>query len=247
MAMKFKLNEAENVEFLVYRFDPLKDKKYYYVIYDVPFHRGMTVLDGLLYVLEELDSTISLRYSCRFKVCGSCAMMINGLQRLACETQVSNLGKRIKVEPLAHFKVIKDLVVDIEPFLEKMSAVKPWVNPKTWLEPPRVTPLELARYLSPSDCIWCGACMSACPIVGTEPYYFGPAPLVQLFRFNVDERELVEEKYLRLLVADSDLSGVWRCHQVFACTTVCPKNIDPGRHIAELKRMVVKNRFKGNI
>ena len=247
MTTGVRLNEAENVEFMIYRFDSDKDKRYYYVIYEVPFHVGMTVLDGLLYVVEELDPTLSLRYSCRFKVCGSCAMMINGLQRLACETQVSSLGKHVKVEPLAHFRVIKDLIVDIEPFLEKMGAVKPWVHPVTWVEPPRVKPAELMRYLSPSDCIWCGACMSACPIVGTEPYFLGPAPLAQLFRFNVDNRELVEEKYRRLLVADSDLSGVWRCHQVFACTTVCPKKIDPGRHIAELKRMVLNNRLKGKI
>jgi succinate dehydrogenase / fumarate reductase iron-sulfur subunit len=247
LATRARLSEAENAEFMVYRFDPLKDKRHYYVIYEVPFRRGMTVLEGLQYITDELDPTLSLRFSCRFKVCGSCAMMINGLQRLACETQVSNLGKRIKVEPLAHFKVIKDLVVDLELFLEKMTVVKPWISPRNWLEPPRVTPTELARYLSASDCIWCGACMSACPIVGTEPYYLGPAPLAQLFRFNVDERELVEEKLLRLLVADSDLSGVWRCHQVFACTTVCPKKIDPGHHIAELKRMVVRNRFKGKI
>ena len=245
--MSMKIKESQNIEVTVYRFDPQKDTKHYHVIYNVPYLKGMTVLEALQYIMDELDPTLSLRYSCRFKVCGSCAMMINGTQRLACETQVSTLSNHIKVEPLAHFKVIKDLVVDIEPFLEKMTSIKPWVNQRTWPEPPQVTPKELERYLSASDCIWCGSCMSACPIVGTEPYYLGPAPLTQLYRFNADERELVEEKNLRLLIADSDLSGVWRCHQIFACTTVCPKNIDPGRHIAELKRAVVKNRFKGKI
>jgi succinate dehydrogenase / fumarate reductase, iron-sulfur subunit len=242
-----KIREAEMIELTVFRFDPSKDKRGYFVIYEVPYRKGMTVLEGLQYVTDEQDPSLSLRYSCRFKVCGSCAMMINGAQRLACETQISSLGKKVKVEPLARFKVIKDLVVDIEPFLEKMSSVRPWMSPRAWPEPPRVTPEELARYLSPSDCIWCGSCMSACPIVGTEPYFLGPAPMAQLYRFNVDERELVEEKNARLLIADSDLSGVWRCHQIFACTTVCPKKIDPGAHIAELKRMVVSNRLRGKI
>ncbi len=242
-----KLADGELVEFMVYRFDPSRDEEAYYVIYEVPYRQGMTVLDGLIHIQRELDPTLSLRYSCRFKICGSCAMMIDGAQRLACGTQVSALGRRIRVEPLAHFGVLKDLVVDMEPFLEQMGAVMPYLNPNPGVEEPRVDPSEFERYRSPSDCIWCAACISACPISGTEPYYLGPAALAQLYRFEADTREGESLKPLRLILADSSASGVWRCHQVFACAEVCPTNINPGRHIAELKRMIIRARLRGEI
>ena len=237
------IGEGETVEFMVYRFNPAHDRRHYYVIYEVPYRRGMTVLDGLLYVHEELDPSLSLRFSCRFKICGSCAMMVNGVQALACGAQVSGIGRRVRVDPLAHFVVLKDLVVDMDPFLEQMEAVMPYLEPRSTGSEVRVPPAELEKYSSPSDCIWCGACSSACPIAATEPYYLGPAALTQLYRFTVDSREKEEVKPLRLIVADSGASGVWRCHQVFACASVCPKRINPGAAIAELKRMIVKARL----
>jgi succinate dehydrogenase / fumarate reductase iron-sulfur subunit len=205
----------------------------------------MTVLDGLIHIQRELDPTLSVRYSCRFKICGSCAVLVNGTQMLACETQISSLGPRVKVEPLPHFEVLKDLVVDIEPFLEQMEAAMPFIHPDPDVEEPRVDPKEFQKYRSPSNCIWCGACSSACPITATEPYYMGPAPLAQIYRFVVDSRELEEANRLRLIRADSSTSGVWRCHQVFACAEVCPKDINPGRHIAQLKRLILKSRLRG--
>ncbi|HDM92835.1 MAG TPA: succinate dehydrogenase/fumarate reductase iron-sulfur subunit [Candidatus Korarchaeota archaeon] len=241
------LKEGEIVKFTVFRFDPSKDKAPYYVEYEVPYRPGMTVLDGLLYILEELDPTLSFRYSCRSKICGSCAMMINGVQRLACETQISELGKRIKVEPLAHFAIIRDLVVDMEPFLRQMEAIMPYLYPKEHSSEPRVDPKEFEKYKSPSDCIWCGACVSACPVASTDPLFLGPAALTQLYRFAVDSREREDVKPLRLLIADSEASGVWRCHQVYACAEVCPKHIKPGSVIAELKRMTLKARLVGKI
>jgi len=149
------------------------------------------------------------------------------------------------VEPLPHFEVLKDLVVDIEPFLEQMEAAMPYIHPDPDVEEPRVDPEEFQKYRSPSSCIWCGACSSACPITATEPYYMGPAPLAQVYRFVVDSRELEEAKRLRLIRADSSTSGVWRCHQIFACAEVCPKDINPGRHIAELKRLILRSRLRG--
>ena len=237
--------ERDAVEFMVYRLDPAKDRKAYYVVYDVPVRPGMTVLDGLIHIQRELDPTLSVRYSCRFKICGSCAVLVNGTQMLACETQISSLGPRVKVEPLPHFEVLKDLVVDIEPFLEQMEAAMPFIHPDPDVEEPRVDPKEFQKYRSPSSCIWCGACSSACPITATEPYYMGPAPLAQIYRFVVDSRELEEANRLRLIGADSSTSGVWRCHQVFACAEVCPKDINPGRHIAQLKRLILKSRLRG--
>ena len=229
-------------EFTVYRFDPSSDDKPYYIQYDVPVRHGMTVLDGLVYIIEELDPSLSVRYNCRFKACGSCALMVNGSQRLACETQAEDY-RSIRVDPLNHFKVIKDLVVDIDPFLEKMNAAMPYLVPENDDEIPQVSPEEFEKYRSPSDCIWCGSCTSACPIAGSQPYYLGPAALNQLYRFAVDSREKDGVKELRLARGDSGTSGVWRCHQAFACQSVCPKKIDPGNSIDELKRMIVKARL----
>ena len=239
--------ERDAVEFMVYRLDPAKDREAHYVVYDVPVRPGMTVLDGLIHIQRELDPTLSVRYSCRFKICGSCAVLVDGVQMLACETQVSSLGRRVRVEPLPHFEVLKDLVVDIEPFLEQMEAAMPYIHPDPDVEEPRVDPEEFQKYRSPSSCIWCGACSSACPIAATEPYYMGPAPLAQVYRFVVDSRELEEARRLRLIRADSSASGVWRCHQVFACAEVCPKDINPGRHIAQLKRLILRSRLRGRI
>ncbi|TFH16986.1 succinate dehydrogenase/fumarate reductase iron-sulfur subunit [Candidatus Bathyarchaeota archaeon] len=229
-------------DYTVFRYNPASDEKPYYIIYEIPMRHGMTVLDGLIYIIEELDPSLSMRYNCRFKACGSCAVMINGSQRLACDTQAENY-KSIRVEPLNHFKVIKDLVVDIDPFLDKMNAAMPYLVPKSDDGIPEVPPEEFDKYRSPSDCIWCGSCTSACPIAGSQPYYLGPAALNQLYRFSVDSRELDGVKDLRLVKGDSGTSGVWRCHQVFACQSVCPKKIDPGHSIVELKRMIIRARL----
>jgi len=237
--------EGDKIEFMVFRFDPSRDREARFVIYEVPYSLGMTVLDGLLHVQKVLDPTLSLRYSCRFKICGSCAVYVDGVQTLACETQVSSLGRRVRVEPLPHFRILKDLVVDIDPFLEQMESAMSYLHPDPGNEEPRVSPEEHERYRSPSGCIWCAACASACPIAATEPLFMGPAPLAQVYRFAVDSRELEGARPLRLVRADSSASGVWRCHQVFACAEVCPKEINPGRHIAELKRMILRQRLRG--
>jgi succinate dehydrogenase / fumarate reductase iron-sulfur subunit len=239
-------DNARKVELKVYRYDSCKNEDPYYIIYDVPFRNGMTVLDGLIYIIEKLDPSLGLRYNCRFKICGSCAVLVNGRQMLACETQVQAV-KQVTVEPLPHFKVIKDLVVDIEPFLEKMEAVMPYLYPDENSEEIRVPLKEFEVYLSASDCIWCFSCTSACPIAGTQSYYLGPAALNLLYRFSVDSREKEGYKELRLLIGDNTTTGVWTCHQVFACKTVCPKDIDPGNSIANLKRMIINARLRHRI
>lgn len=238
------MNKNQNiVEFQVYRYNPEEDATPYYIIYEVPSRKGMTVLDGLVWIIEELDPSLSIRYNCRFKACGSCAVVINGVQRLACETQISNM-KKVKVDPLHHFRVIKDLVVDMEPFLRKMETVMPYLFPSVESDQTLVSPQEFELYRSASDCIWCGSCTSSCPIAATQPYYLGPAALNQLYRFTVDSREEPGYKELRLILGDSGKSGVWRCHQVFACNSVCPKDIDPGNSIAHLKRMIIRARMR---
>ncbi|MBQ04196.1 succinate dehydrogenase [Candidatus Bathyarchaeota archaeon] len=237
--------KRDEVEFIIYRLDPTKDQEAYFVDYKVPVRPGMTVLDCLIHIQRELDPTLSVRYSCRFKICGSCAMLVDGVQMLACETQVSSLGSRIRVEPLPHFEVIKDLVVDIDPFLEQIEAAMPFIHPDPEVEAPRVDPEEFRKYRSPSGCIWCGACSSSCPIAASEPYFLGPAALAQIYRFVVDSRDLEETRRLRLARADSSASGVWRCHHAFTCAEVCPKDINPGQHIAQLRRLILRSRLIG--
>ncbi len=238
---------GETVVFRVRRYDPESGVGPYYQEYEVPYRPGMTVLDGLLHILREVDQTLSLRYSCRQKICGSCAMLINGRERLACETQVAEVGRTVTMEPLPHLPVIKDLVVDVEPFLDKMKASMPYLIPRSDSENIRVPPEEFERYRVASDCIWCAACYSACPAAYSNPYYLGPAALGQLFRFEVDSREDPSVKPLRLVIADDDCAGVWRCHQAHACSEVCPKHINPGELIAELKREVLRARISGRI
>lgn len=239
-------SEGQKIEFKVYRYDSSKKAAPFYIIYDVPYRRGMTVLDGLIYIIEELDPGLGIRYNCRFKICGSCAVLVNGVQSLACGAQVADYS-HVTVDPLPHFTVIKDLVVDIEPFLRMMEAAMPYLYPVDGGHEPSVPQTEFNKISSPSDCIWCFACTSACPIAATQPYYLGPAALNQLYRFALDSREKEGLKELRLLVGDNTVSGVWTCHQVFACKTVCPKNIDPGNSIANLKRMIIKARLKHEI
>ena len=248
MNLKSKtLKEGDFVEFMVFRYDPSKDEEIYYIIYEIPYRQGMTVLDGLLYILEELDDSLSLRYNCRSKICGSCAVMVNGIQRLACETQVSAIGKKIKVEPLAHFKIIKDLVVDIEPFLSQMEATMPYIHLKTESSELKINTNKFTKYKPPSDCIWCACCTSTCPISSIDPYYLGPAALSQLYHFIIDFRELKDMKSFRLFLAENGVYGVWKCHQSFACTKVCPKGINPGSLISRLKRIIIKERLKPRI
>ncbi len=216
------------------------DEKSYWQSFEVPVKRGMTVLDALFYVRENLDPTLAFRASCRMGICGSCAVKINGKPRLACETQISKFKKEIKVEPIDNFKVIRDLVTEFEGFFAKHKKVKPYLiaeadyeNPVEWLQ----TPKELSRYYVFSLCIKCGACASVCPASATLNGYLGPAALVSAYRFNEDSRDNGKEERLKIV---SDSVGVWRCHSAMECSEVCPKQIEPAKAIQLLRRSLLR-------
>ena len=231
---------AEKYTYKILRFDPQDNKEPHWDTFEVPKVRdGMTVLDGLIYIQQYLDGSLGFRTSCRAGVCGSCAMHINGRYRLACETQISLLGTTtITIRPLSHLPIIKDLVVDMNPFYEKYEKIKPYLMPGKNAEP-----ADMERLQSRSDrekldniidCILCGACYASCPMTAADPEYLGPAALMKANRFVVDSRDDNVEERLSIV---GDEHGIFRCHTAFNCTEVCPKHLDPAGSIAHLKRL----------
>ncbi len=234
------------VKFKVFRFDPESDKRHRFEEYAVPANSGMTVLDGLYFIQEHIDGSLAFRSSCRAGVCGSCAMHINGTYRLACETQVKDLGSTIKVRPLAHLPVMKDLFVDMDPFWEKFKQIKPYLIPgdepgeKERLQ----TPDERARLDVIIDCILCAACYGSCTINNYDEEYLGPAALLKAQRFFSDTRDSADEERLDLVDGDH---GAWRCHTIFNCQRVCPKDIDITGSIGVLKRHLMARRLSPSL
>ncbi len=240
----------EAVDLKVFRYDPEVEGKDEprFDDFTVPFHKGMTVLDALIYARDHYDSSLTFRHSCRQAVCGSDALFINGRQRLACKTQIADLdGDTIHVEPLPHQEVVKDLVVDMEHFYEQMHAVEPYFDadelPDDEMEEQRQSRENREKIKMSTRCIWCGACMSSCNIAAGDNEYLGPAAINKAYRFAMDEREGENRKQERLRIVEQE-HGVWRCQTQFSCTEVCPKDIPLTEHIQELKRESVKNNLK---
>jgi succinate dehydrogenase / fumarate reductase iron-sulfur subunit len=228
----------------VFRFDPDLDRHPRYDSFVIATGKGMTVFEALLQVLENYDPSLSLRFACREGVCGSCAMFVNGSYRLACQTQLEVLkAQQVRVDPLPHMTIIRDLVVDMTPFFEKVEMVMPWMEALS-VSPGREhlqTPRQRSLINEAIDCILCGACHSACPVTLTNKDYLGPAALTKAFRFVADSRDGVTAKRLALVNKED---GVWRCHTIFNCVEACPKNINPVSAIEQLRRKLVFQRWK---
>lgn len=224
-------------------------KGFYYREYRIKVGKYTTVLDALINIIEEQDSTLAVRYSCRMGICGSCAMVINGVPRLACETTIRSLKTdTITVEPMYNFPVVRDLVARVNELLfNNHRRVKPYLIRRDLGEQFKAeaeykqTPLELAEYLAYSYCIMCGLCISACPIVYEKPNFIGPQALAQALRWTIDSRDEGGDE--RLKIVDS-LDGVWACEYIGACSKVCPKGVDPAGAIQRLKIMLTINTAK---
>ncbi|MEM0127801.1 MAG: succinate dehydrogenase iron-sulfur subunit [Thermoplasmatales archaeon] len=234
---------VKTVTFRVRRFDPEKDKIPTYVEYKVPVQKGMTVLDGILYIKEHLDHSLSARYSCRMGICGSCGMIIDGKERLACQTQILELNKDlIKVDPMGNYALVKDLVPDLSKLFKNHQSVKPFIIREE--EKPDAEylqkPEQREKFAMFTECILCGLCLSACPTNATDELYLGPQALAQAFRYISDNRDLGFNE--RLNVIDSK-HGVWRCHFSGTCSEVCPKGVDPALAIQLLKEVMTSNVF----
>jgi succinate dehydrogenase / fumarate reductase iron-sulfur subunit len=239
----------ESVQLKVFRYDPEVEGKQEprFDDFHVPYTKGMTVLDALMYARDHYDPSLTFRHSCRQAVCGSDAMFVNGQQRLCCKTQMNELEWPVRVEPLPHQDVVKDLVVDMQHFYDQMHSVEPYFQgdgnaPEG--EEQKQTRENREKIKMSTRCIWCGACMSSCNIAAGDNEYLGPAAINKAYRFYMDEREdqeELEEHRLRILEQEH---GVWRCQTQFSCTEVCPKDIPLTEHIQELKREAVKNNLK---
>jgi succinate dehydrogenase / fumarate reductase iron-sulfur subunit len=197
------------------------------------------VLDALHYVKWYVDGTLALRRSCGHGVCGSDAMVINGVNRLACKVLCRNLDQPVTVEPIRGLKVEKDLIVDMDPFFAGYRAVQPWLVPDDTDPGGRErlqSPAERARYDDTTKCILCAACTTSCPIFWGDEAYVGPAAIVNAHRFIFDSRDAGEEERLEILSARE---GAFRCRTTFNCTEACPRGIKVTEAIQEVKRAIL--------
>jgi fumarate reductase iron-sulfur subunit len=228
---------AEQITLQVARYRPEDSEVQTFESYDVPCSRDWVVLDGLNYIKDRLDGTLSYRWSCRMGICGSCGMMVNGDPKLTCATFLADyLPGPVRVEPLTNFPIVRDLVVSIDDFMQKLTSVKPWLIRE--VERPladgeyRQTPQELAEYKPFSMCINCLLCYAACPVYGLDPKFIGPAAIALAQRYNLDGRDEGAAERLAVL---SDHVGLWGCTFVGECTRVCPKQVDPAGAIQRYK------------
>lgn len=230
-------------KFKIQRYNPERGGAPYFQEYWVPPIRGATVLDGLIYIKENLDSTLTFRSSCRMYVCGSCGMLINDYPQLACHTQIDELNTpKITLKPLSNFPIIKDLVTNLDSLFEKHRLIRPYIlrADSEEIENPNreftLTPKELDYFQQFSHCIKCGICLAACPTIATDKYFLGPQALSQCYRYCADNRDEGEKDRLSIVSIEH---GVWDCHLAGACSEACPKGVDPAFAIQLLKRRLV--------
>jgi succinate dehydrogenase / fumarate reductase iron-sulfur subunit len=227
------------VQLKIRRFNPETDKKPWWGKYEVEVEPSDRVLDALHSVKWYQDGTLTLRRSCAHGICGSDAMRINGRNRLACKVLVKDAGRKITVEPILGLPVIKDLVVDMEPFMAHYRSVMPYLvndGPPPGTE--RLQSIEdRERFDDTTKCILCAACTTSCPAFWAKGEYVGPAAIVQAHRFIFDSRDRASQERLDIL-ANPD--GVWRCRTIYNCTEACPRDIQVTQAIAEVKREMLR-------
>jgi succinate dehydrogenase / fumarate reductase, iron-sulfur subunit len=229
--------------FRVYRFDPEAAGKPRVDSYELDMANcGPMVLDALLKIKNEIDPTLSLRRSCREGICGSCAMNINGENTLACTRHCDDLGSGdVRIYPLPHMPVIKDLVTDLTDFYAQYAAVKPWLQTRSAAPPDRErlqSKTDQEKIDRPSACILCACCSTACPSYWwNSDRYLGPAALLAAYRWIVDSRDEATGERLDAL---DDPFRLYRCHTIMNCTEACPKDLNPARAIAAIKQLLAE-------
>ena len=227
----------------ILRYNPERDKKPHYETYRVEGEDNDQVLDLLNQVKWYQDGTLSYRRSCAHGICGSDAMRINGKNLLACKVLVKDVGKKITIEPILGLPIVKDLIVDMEPFFEHYRSVMPYfVND----EPPPAgerlqSPEERAKFDDTTKCILCAACTTSCPSFWASGEYVGPAAMVQAHRFIFDNRDRASAERLKIL---NNRMGVWRCHDIYNCTLACPREIEITTALGEIKMAITTGKVK---
>ena len=241
-----KLHKAKGAckkqkNFKVYRYDPDSKENPRVDTYEVDLDEcGPMVLDALLKIKNEVDSTLTFRRSCREGVCGSCAMNIDGTNTLACTKPIQDVHGDVKIYPLPHMKVVKDLVPDLNHFYAQYQSIEPWlqtVAPEPTKERLQ-SPEDRAKLDGLYECILCACCSTSCPSYWwNSDRYLGPAILLQAYRWVVDSRDECKSKRLAAL---NDAFALYRCHTIMNCTKTCPKGLNPSKAIASLKKLILK-------
>jgi succinate dehydrogenase / fumarate reductase iron-sulfur subunit len=243
MTYSFSNQHDRVIPVKVYRWNPDDDSNPRLDTFDVdPDECGPMVLDALISIKSCHDSSLTFRRSCREGICGSCSMNINGVNQLACTTSMVELSGEIRVYPLPHMEVIKDLVVDLTHFYSQYASIEPWLknaNQKTDGER-RQSIEDRAKLDGAEECIMCACCSTSCPSYWWNPErYLGPAVLLQAYRWLVDSRDNAKNERLDQL---EDSFRLYRCHTIMNCTNACPKGLNPAKAIGEIKKMLLYKR-----
>jgi len=231
--------------FVVYRYDPDSGENPRLDTYEVDVDNcGPMVLDALIKIKNEIDPTLTFRRSCREGICGSCAMNIDGSNGLACLQAIEDVTGDVKIYPLPHMPVVKDLVPDLTNFYAQYASIKPWLQTRTPAPPDQErlqSKQEQELIDTPSACILCACCSTSCPSYWwNSDRYLGPAALLAAYRWLVDSRDEATGERLDEL---EDPFRLYRCHTIMNCTNACPKDLNPARAIAETKRMLAARRL----
>jgi succinate dehydrogenase / fumarate reductase iron-sulfur subunit len=229
--------------FEILRYDAAKHSEPRFQAYELAAEASTSVLEALLAIQDEQDPSLAFRYSCRGAVCGSCAMSIGGSLHLACRVLLENLPtRRVVLEPLPRFQVVKDLVVDMDPFWEKYQRVQPWLHAQlSGAKESRMSEAERERIDQYVNCILCGLCYAACPVASSKEKFTGPAALAKLYRFLADPRE---SRGAETLEQENGPDGMWACHTITRCIEACPKDVRPTDGIAALRRRLLVHKLK---
>ncbi len=230
--------------FKILRFDPRQDEHPYFQDYSYETEETKSVLEALMEIRNVQDCSLSFRYSCREAICGSCAMVVNGKFDLACRTELESLDSPlIVVEPLPNLEIQKDLVVDLDPFWEALVKIEPFLHSEGAIPEKghRSEDEKIDKILQYVNCILCGCCYSACPVVSKRENYLGPAALAKLYRFVKDPRDKRPFKNWSRVNTEG---GAWGCHTIFKCNEVCPKEVRPADGIEALRRKLIVEKIK---
>jgi succinate dehydrogenase / fumarate reductase iron-sulfur subunit len=223
------------------RFNPEKDELSWWGEYEVEVQPNDQLLDALHLVKWYQDGTLTLRRSCAHGICGSDAMVVNGRNRLACKVLMKELGKKVTVEPIRGLPVIKDLVVDMEPFFASYRAIKPYLindEPAPQGRERLQSVEDRERFDDTTKCILCACCTTSCPSFWANGAYMGPAAIVQAHRFIFDTRDQATLERLDIM---NDAMGVWRCRTVFNCVECCPREINITKAIGDVKKAILES------
>ncbi len=217
----------------ILRYLPEEEEQPYHQTYAVPFTDDMSVLQGLQVIKDELDGTLSFRWSCRMAICGSCGMMIDGVPKLACKTFLREyFPGTIRIEALAHFPIERDLVIVMDDFIRKLESIKPYIiadQPRALSDGEHLqTPAQLDAFEQFSSCINCLLCYAACPQYGLNSKFIGPGAMALVHRYNLDSRDAGRDQRMPLVHAEA---GVFNCTAVGYCSEVCPKKVDPANAV----------------